>query len=140
MSTHEDFTPRVKEKTASDRSFGWVFTAFFAIVGLLPLRRGGPVRTWALGVSIAVLLVTLIRPSLFHWPNRAWSKLGWLLGRVVAPVVTGLLFYVVVTPIGLIMRLMGKDLLRLQWNPQMKSYWIERQPPGPEPKTMINQF
>jgi len=140
MSTHEDFTPRAREKDASDRSFGLVFTAFFAIVALLPVRHAQPMRIWALPVSAVVLLITLIRPSLFHWPNRLWGKLGWLLGRVVGPLVTGLLFYVVVTPIGILLRLLGKDLLRLRWEPQQKTYWIDREPAGPDPQTMVHQF
>jgi hypothetical protein len=79
-------------------------------------------RIWALSVSAAVLLITLVRPSLFCWPNRLWSKLGWLMGKVVAPLVTGILFYVVVTPIGILLRLLGKDLLRLRWEPRQKTY------------------
>jgi hypothetical protein len=140
MNTHEDFTSRVREKTASDRSFGWVFTIFFAVVALLPLRHGQPMRIWSLLVSAAVLLITLVRPSLFYWPNRLWSKLGWLLGRIVGPFVTGILFYIVVTPIGILLRLLGKDLLRLRWEPRQKTYWIDRQPPGPDPQTMVHQF
>src|SRR5262249_32677205 len=140
MNTHEVYTPLAREKTASDRSFGWVFAAFFAIVALLPLRHGEPVRVWALPVSAVILLITVLRPSLFHWPNFLWSKLGWLLGRIVGPLVTGILFYVVVTPIGILLRLLGKDLLRLRWEPHQKTYWIDRQPPGPDPKTMMHQF
>ena len=140
MNLHEDYQPRTPEKQATDRSFGFVFTAFFAIWALLPLWRGRPLRLWALPVSAAFLVVTLVRPSLLHAANRLWTRLGLLLGKVVSPLITGLLFYGVVTPMGLLARLVGKDLLHLRWSPQQPSYWIDRRPPGPDPKTMNHQF
>ena len=140
MNFHEDYGPHLPQKGGSDRSFGWVFTAFFAIWALLPLWRGTPMRLWALPVSAVLLLVTLVRPSLLHLANRLWTRLGLLLGKIVSPLITGLLFYLVVTPMGLVVRLTGKDLLRLRSCPQQPSYWIDRRPPGPDPKTMKHQF
>lgn len=140
MNIHEDYSPHTNEKQASDRSFGWVFTIFFALYGCLPAFRSRPVRWWALAVSGVFLLITLVRPTLLHFANRLWMRLGLLLSKVVNPLITGLLFYVVVTPMGVLLRMMGKDLLRLRWSPQAQSYWIERRPPGPDPKTMSNQF
>jgi hypothetical protein len=140
MNLHEDYRAHTAEKQASDRSFGWVFTVFFALYACLPLRHGGTVRFWAVAASGVFLLTTLVRPSLLHFANLLWGNVGRLLGRVVNPVVTALLFYVVVTPTGLLMRMTGKDVLRLRWAPEDKSYWIDRQPPGPDPRTMSNQF
>ncbi len=140
MNLHEDYRPHTHEKQASDRSFGWVFTAFFAFWALVPLWRGMPLRLWALPVSGVFLLITLLRPSLLHFANRVWTSVGLLLGKVVNPLVTGLLFYAVVTPAGLILRLLGKDLLHLRWSPGQPSYWIHRSPPGPDPRAMDHQF
>jgi hypothetical protein len=140
VSTHEDYTPRSSGKVPSDRSFGWVFTAFFAIVSCLPLRHRQPIRVWALALSGAILLLTLLRPSLLHPANRVWTNLGLLLARIVNPLVMAALFYLVVTPVALLMRLLSKDALRLRWEPGASSYWILREPAGPDPKSMTNQF
>lgn len=140
VNTHEDYAPRAEKRTSSDQSFGWVFAAFFAVLACVPLLHRRPIRLWAIILSAGVLLLTLVRPSALHAANVAWSKLGELLGRIVNPVVMGALFFLVITPIALLMRLLSKDILRLKWNPNVASYWIPRDPPGPEPKTMINQF
>jgi hypothetical protein len=140
VRTHEDYTPRIAPRMSSDRSFGWVFTAFFVVVGCLPLRHHRPVHIWALVVSGGLLAITLTRPSLLHFGNVAWRRLGLLLGAVVNPIVMGVLFFGVVTPMALLMRWMSKDVLRLRWDAQVRTYWLPRQPPGPDPKTMINQF
>jgi len=137
---HEVLPSNEVRRPGSDKSFGWTFTAVFALYGCLPLRKGGSVRVWALGISCGFLLVTLIRPEMLHRLNRAWMQLGYLLGRVVNPIVTGVLFFLLVSPVGLLLRLFGKDSLRLRWDPAMSSYWIERHPPGPAPSTMSNQF
>lgn len=140
MGTHEDFTSKVELKGPSDRSFGWVFTAFFLLVGLWPLFRGRPLRGWALALAAVILLVAVLRPSVLHPANRAWMRLGLLMGRIVNPIVTALLFYGVFTPLGLLMRARGKDPLRLRPAPDAVSYWINREPPGPKPETMSRQF
>jgi hypothetical protein len=140
MSTHEDSARTHDVKQGSDRAFGLVFTGFFALVGLWPLFKGEEARGWALGIALAFLVVALIRPSLLKPLNRLWFLFGLLLHKIVSPLVMGLLFFVTVTPIGLLMRLFGKDPLRLKMEPEAESYWIKREPPGPETGGMKNQF
>jgi len=127
-------------ETSSDRAFGIVFTIFFAIVGLLPLLGSHPVRIWALVVSSIFLLLALLAPNSLAPLNKLWTKLGALLHRVVSPIALGVLFFLVVTPTGLLMRLFGKDPLRLRLDRSAKSYWIERAPPGPDAESLKNQF
>jgi len=99
-----------------------------------------PLRWWSLIVSALVALVTVAAPSLLTVPNRLWLRFGLLLHRIVSPVVLGIMFYLVVMPMGLLMRALGKDFLRLRRNDSAESYWIKRDPPGPEPASMSNQF
>lgn len=138
-NTHEDFGREVHGSGPSDRNFGLVFTAAFLFFGLWPLRHRMPIRPWCLALSGAILLVTLIRPSLLHSANRVWTKLGILLGKVVNPIVTGLLFYLVFTPVAIILRTIGKDALRLKSDPEAKTYWIQRTA-ADEGSDMSNQF
>ena len=139
-STHEDFARAEHVKPSSNRSFGWVFTAVFLIVALWPLVSGGSLRWWALIVSALVLLVTVAAPALLTIPNRLWMRFGLLLSHIISPVALAILFYVVVTPTGLLMRALGKDNLRLRRSVSSESYWIKRDPPGPDPDSMSNQF
>jgi hypothetical protein len=117
-----------------------VFTAVFLIVALWPLISGHSPRLWALAVSGLVLLITVAMPALLTIPNRLWTKFGLLLHRVISPVVLAILFYVAVTPMGWIMRAFGKDPLRLKREGSNPSYWIPREPPGPQPDSMSDQF
>lgn len=137
---HEDFSGDQKLHVSTDRSFGMVFTVFFLLLGMWPLRKGGPVRWWSVALGISFAAIALVRPAALHPMNLAWAKLSLLLARVVNPIVMGLLFFVVVTPIALILRLLSKDPLRLRFDPAASSYWLHRQPPGPAPETMSNQF
>lgn len=139
-STHEDYFREHAVKGSSDKSFGLVFAGFFTLVAVLPLLHGGALRLWALGIAAAFAIVAFVRPSLLAVPNRWWMKFGLLLAKVVNPIVMGLLFYLTVTPTAAIMRAMGKDPLRLKIDKSAKSYWIERDPPGPAPDTMSHQF
>lgn len=136
---HEDYGRELHGRGPSDRNFGIVFTAAFLFFGLWPLRHHRPVRLWCLIVSSAFLLITLIRPSLLHALNRIWTKCGILLGKVVNPIVTGLLFYLVFTPLAVVLRWMGKDLLRLAGDPIAQTYWIHRDD-GANLPDMRNQF
>ena len=140
MSTHEDLHRQLEVKGGSDRSFGWVFVFVFLVIGILPLRHGQPLRLWALAVSGVLLIPTLVKPAVLHPLNAVWTRLGLLLGQIMAPVVLGILFFLVVTPIGVLMRLLGKQPLHLHSDSGIASYWIHRQPPGPVPESMINQF
>ncbi len=137
---HEDYGRAEVIERGSERAFGVVFAVVFAAVGLWPLVAGDAVRAWALGAAVWILVVALMRPGLLRPLNRLWFRFGLLLNRVVNPLVMGLLFFLTVTPIGLVMRALGKDPLRLRFDRGARSYWIERQPPGPEPETMRQQF
>src|SRR5271154_6917062 len=108
VSLHEDFRRKQEGQGGSDRGFGVVFAIFFSLVGLLPLRGHHSVRWWALALGALFLLVALLQPGLLRPLNRIWTKLGLLLGRVVSPIVTGVMFFLVVTPIALIFRLLKK--------------------------------
>jgi cell division protein FtsW (lipid II flippase) len=140
MAAHEDLSRKHAARGPSDRSFGFVFSAFFFLVAIAPLRKHHPVRWWALGIAVAFLAVSVLVPGLLKHLNRQWMRLGHLLGRITTPVVTGLLFYLVFTPAAYLTRWLGKDPLRLRFDAQADSYWQERRPPGPPPQDMANQF
>lgn len=125
---------------SSDRSFGFVFAAVFCIIGGWPLLYWQAPRWWALALAVAFAIVALARPQLLRPLNRVWLALGRLLHKIVSPLVMGVIFFATVTPTGWIMRLRGKDLLSLRRRPDQKSYWIRREPAGPESETMRNQF
>jgi hypothetical protein len=142
MTSSHDWVEREAEvEGSSNRPFGWVFAAFFLIVALLPfLFGGGGVRYWARAASAALADVTLARPTLLEVLNRLLRRFGLWVGRIVRPVMFPVIFYGAVTPIGLAMRLAGKDLLRLRRDPGAASYWIVRDPPGPPRESMSDQF
>ena len=139
MASHEDFSRTHDVKVSSNRAFGWVFTTAFVVIGFWPLVSGRPVRVWSLIVAATLIVVTLSAPALLTLPNRLWAKLGMVLNRIASPVVLAFLFYGVVTPMGVLMRALGKDTLRLRRS-GAASYWIEREPPGPKPDSLSNQF
>jgi hypothetical protein len=139
-ATHEVFSRDEKIVAGSDRSFGLVMAAAFAAVSLLNAWHLGRVWPWTGGVAALFLAAALLRPAVLHPLNRLWLKFGLLLHSVVNPVVMALLFYGTVWPTGLVMRALGKDMLRLKRQPDAKSYWIVRAPPGPSPETMKDQF
>ena len=140
MKTHERLTGDEPVQGGSDRGFGAVFAFVFVAVGLFPLLNGGPPRAWALGVAVALLLAALVKPALLAPFNRVWFKFGLLLQRVVNPLVMAVIYFAVATPTGLVMRALGKDPLRLKRDPDADSYWIHRDPPGPERESMRHQF
>lgn len=140
VGTHERLTDTEAVKGSSDRSFGVVFAMVFTVIGLWPLLDGEGVRWWSLAIAAGFALVSAVRPGLLGPLNRLWLRFGLLLNRIVSPLVMAMLFYLVVTPIALAMRIAGKDPLRLKRDPEAKSYWIERDPPGPEPDSIKNQF
>jgi len=137
---HESFEREDDSAGSSNRSFGLVFAVVFALIGLIPLFSRGSARIWALVVAAIFLVLALALPGALTPLNRLWTKLGLLLHKVTSPIVLGFLFYVVITPMGLVMRMAGKDPLRLRPNPQAKSHWIERTPPGPPPQSFTDQF
>ncbi len=125
-----------KIKIGSNRSFGIVFFIVFFIISLFPLLKGNDIRIWSLLVSLIFLLLGLINSNILSPLNKLWFKFGLLLGNFISPIVMGLVFFLVVTPTGLFMRLIGKDLLNLN-KKNVKSYWIDKT--GPKSK-MKNQF
>jgi hypothetical protein len=140
QSSHEVFVRDEKIVTGSDRSFGLVMTLALAAVTALNAWHSGKLWPWTGGLAALFVAAALLRPSVLHPLNLVWLRFGLLLHKVVNPVVMALLFYGTVLPTGLIMRLMGKDLLRLKRQPDADSYWIVRRPPGPSPETMRDQF
>jgi hypothetical protein len=140
MAAHEDLSRKHVARGPSNRSFGFVFSAFFLLVSVAPLRKHHPARLWALVIAVVFLAVAILVPAALAPLNRLWMQLGRLLGRVTTPIVTGLLFFLVFTPAGLLARLLGKDPLRLRFDATASSYWQDRRPPGPPPQDMANQF
>jgi len=140
LTAHEDFSRLEEPQGSSDRSFGFVFALFFLALALWPAVHRGVPRWWALGVSAVFLLLAVASPSTLAPLNWAWTRLARTLNKIVNPVVTAALFYLAFTPVGLLMRLTGGDPLHLRFNPDAKTYWIEKQPPGPPPETMARQF
>lgn len=138
--THESFARDQQVKGSSDRSFGIVFTVVFAIIGLVPLIHGGALRLWSLIVAAAILAIALIYPRLLAPANRLWMKFGLLLHRVTNPIIMGFVFYLAVVPTALVLKMLGKDPLRRKLDKEAASYWIPREPPGPPPDSMKNQF
>ena len=123
-------------KISSNRSFGIVFFIVFLLIALYPLLKGNDLRIWSLVVSFVFLVLGLINSKILTPLNRLWFKFGLLLGRFISPLIMGIIFFVVVTPIGIIMRLLKKDLLNLKYN-KKETYWIDKS--GPKSK-MKNQF
>lgn len=140
QATHDTGSHAAPVKMGSERSFGLVFAGLFAIIALWPLKAGGEMRLWALGVAAGFLIAALAKPGLLKPLNLVWFKFGMVLHHVVTPVVMGLVFFLTVTPIGLLRRAAGKDSMRLKRQTGLASYWIDRAPPGPAPESMKNQF
>ena len=123
-------------KIGSNRSFGIVFFVVFLIIAIYPLNNGDELRLWSLIISIVFLFLGLVNSKILNPFNKLWFKFGIFLGKIISPLVMGIIFFLVVTPIGLLMRLLNKDLLNLRFN-NNSSYWIEKT----EPKSkMKNQF
>ena len=140
-SLHEDYSGHVQARGPSDRSFGLVFAGFFALVGVWPVfRHAGVPRWWACGLALVLTAIALLRAPLLRIPNRLWMGLGLLLGRIVNPIAMGAIFFAVFTPMAVFFRWRGRDPLRLRRDPAGATYWIDRVPPGPEPRSMANQF
>ena len=124
----------------SNRSFGTLFVVVFGLLGAYSWWRGGAAYPWAFGLSALTLAVTLAKPDWLAPANRAWMKLAELLNRVVSPVVLGVIFYGMFTPIAWVMRWAGRDAMKRRFEPDARSYWVERDPPGPDPAGLPNQF
>ena len=140
MSTHEDFSPHTQMKVSSNRTVGLVWAAFLLLVALKPLLNGLPIRAWALALGVLFGLVALVAPGLLGGLNKVWTGLALLLHRILSPLVTGIIFYAIFAPAGMVRRRLGSDALRLQPQPQSSTYWLSRVPPGPRPDTMEQQY
>ena len=123
-------------KIGSNKSFGIVFFIVFFIIALFPLINNSEIRVWAVIISLIFLILGLINSKILTPLNKAWFKFGIFLGKIISPLIMGIIFFLVVTPIGILMKMLKKDLLNLKFN-KHKSYWIEKT----EPKSkMKNQF
>jgi hypothetical protein len=140
QSTHEDFARDEQIVAGSDRSFGLVMAGALVVVTVLNAWHAGRIWPWTAGLAAAFLVAALLTPAVLTPLNRIWLKFGLLLHRIVNPLIMALLFYGTVLPTGLVLRAMGKDLLRLNREPNADSYWIVREPSGPSPETMKDQF
>jgi hypothetical protein len=144
---HEDFSRKDEVKGSSDRAFG--LTVGGILLAIAAVRAGlhmwdgadpGWVEGVLAGVGALLLVFGLVAPARLAPLNRAWTRLGLLLFKVVNPLVLGLIYLTAVVPIGLLMRLLGRDLLSLKFDRKAPSYWVAREPPAPAPETMIRQF
>ena len=123
-------------KISSNKSFGIVFFVVFLIIGLFPLINDQEIKIWSILTSLIFLILGLINSKILTPLNKIWFKFGILLGKIVSPIVMGLIFFLVVTPIALIMKILKKDLLNLKFNSE-NSYWIKKNESNSK---MKNQF
>ncbi len=123
-------------KISSNKSFGIVFAVVFSLIALWPLLKGNEIRLWSLIISIIFLTLGLLNSKILTPLNKLWFKLGILLGNFIAPIIMGIIFFFVVTPTGIIMKLFRKDLIKLKKNND-NSYWIEKEDTK---SSMTNQF
>ncbi len=121
-----EFETHVKIQIGTEKGFGVVFAIFFSLIGMYPVLNAEGVHWWALIVALILLYLAFFAPARLSIPNKLWFKLGLLLGAIVAPIVMALVYFIVVTPTGLIVKLFGKDLLRQKLDKGSKSYWIKR--------------
>lgn len=138
---HENYEREEEIVGSSDRGFGIVFTVFFTVLAAIKAYLGA--YDWAIGwlVAAAVMLfLALVASSVLAPFNRLWMKFGLLLHKIVNPIIMGAMFFVVMTPVGVMMRLFGWDALHRRLKPDADSYWIAREEAGPAPETMKNQF
>ena len=126
-----------KIKISSNRNFGLVFFIVFLIVSTWPLTNGEPVRIWSAIISLFFLILGLMNSKLLTPLNKLWFKFGMILGGIVAPVVMGVVFFLVITPTGFFMKIIGKDLLKKRYDKKKSTYWIVRGKPA---STMTQQF
>jgi predicted membrane protein len=123
-------------KIGSNRSFGIVFFIFFLLIAIYPLINQGEIRYWSVLISLLFLILGIINSKILTPLNKVWFKFGIFLGKIISPIIMGVIFFLVVTPIAFLMRMLKKDLLNLKYN-KNNSYWIEKSDPK---STMKNQF
>ena len=121
---------------SSNKSFGIVFFVVFFLISIYPLMNSNDIRLWSLSISLLFLILGLMNSKILSPLNRIWFKFGIILGKIISPIVMGVIFFLIVTPIGLIMRMLKKDILNLKFN-NKETYWINKK--GPK-SVMKNQF
>jgi len=138
--THESYSRQEDTVLGSDRSFGLVMAAALSLLALINFWRVGHAWPWTGASAAAFFVSACLFPAALRPLNWIWFQFGLLLHKVVNPIVMALVFFGTVLPTGLIMRALGKNPLRLEWQRDANSYWIERRPPGPAPESMKDQF
>ena len=128
---------KVLVKISSNRSFGFLFFIVFLAISLWPLKSQEDLRLWAFILSLTFLVLGILNSKFLTPLNKLWHKFGIFLGSIVSPVVMGIVFFIVVTPVGLIMRFLGKDLLRINKSKFVSTYWISHEKQN---NTMKRQF
>jgi len=140
MSIHGDMRRDEEVEGSSNRSFGLVFAVVFLVIACWPDDQGHFPWAWAGGFSIIFLGSALMAPEMLAPLNRVWTKIGFLMHKVVSPVILGIMFFGVLLPTGLLKRVFGTDGMGLTFDKKAESYWVERDPPGPAPDSMKQQF
>ena len=130
MENKNSFNTKSKENIA----FGILFFILFLIIGLYPLKTGEVIRVWSIVLSLVFLIITIIRPNLFTFLNKLWIKFGTLLGKMITPIILGLIFLLLIIPSGILIRILKKDVMGLK---KKSSYWITR---VDKPQSMKKQF
>lgn len=125
---------------SSDRTFGWVMGAFLLLVAAAPLLSGNGPRLWLLAVSAGFFLLAIVFPAALGPLNKLWMKFGELMGRVMSPLALAVLFFLVITPYGWLMRRVGRSVIPLRFDAAKETYWIPRDPPGPDPLSLKDPF
>ena len=125
----------IKVKSKDNITFGILFFIIFLIIGIYPLKSDEAIKVWSVVLSLILLIITIIKPNLFSFLNKFWIKFGILLGKIISPIVMGLVFFFVVTPIGILIRVLKKDVMGLKR--RASSYWINRED---KVQTMKKQF
>lgn len=140
MSTHETLFREEVIQPGSDRSFGMVVGGILSAIGAYQLIEASGTYLWFLVPGVLLIVLGLLAPRVLHPLNVGWTRLGLLLGRVVTPIVMFLIYAISVVPTAIVLRLAGKDLLQLKPRPDQSSYWQVREPPGPPPESLRDQF
>jgi hypothetical protein len=137
---HEDIRRDHGTKKSSDRAFGFVFTTAFAVVAFFPLTAGNEPRLWSIGLAVAFLLISIVRPRLLSPLNKLWLRLALFQARLMQPLWMGVIFFLAITPMAVILRVFKSDSLELKWDARARTYWKDRSRKPFDPKTLRNQY
>lgn len=126
----------IEVELGSEKTFGYFFSFIFLIIAIYPYINGGDLRAWSLLISLLILVITFLKPRLLSKLNYLWAKLGILIGGIVSPIVLGIVYFFVVFPTGLLMKIFRKDILNINFDDKKSSYWILKE----DLSSMRNQF